>query len=394
MKTLYLECAMGAGGDRLMAALLELYPDPSGFLRQFGALGIPGVEVSVQPCVTRGVRGTRISIAADGGNLELDLSYGYAQQSVRHEVGIEEMKQVIDRLSLPDPVRQNVRSVGGLIAGAESRTRNVSMDNLRFDEGEAMETAAYIIGVSLLLHELSPSRILSSPVCVGFGQVRRACGILPVPTPAAADILRGVPTRGGSIEGELCTPLGAALLKHFVSDFIPMPALRIERIGYGIGEGELEAVDCVRAMWGDDMEKADMVVELSCHLDDMTPEAVGFAMERLFDAGAAEAYVTPIQMKKDRPGVLLTCMCRPEQRDNLLRTLFRHTTALEIRELPCSRYLLHRSERVVETGCGLVRIKTASGWGVRREKAEYSDLARIARETGCSLAEAESLTQS
>ena len=177
---------------------------------------------------------------------------------------------------------------------------------------------------------------MASPVHVGCGQVRCAHGILPVPAPATAYILQGVPTYGGSVQGELCTPTGAALLKHFVQRFGSSPVMRVEKTGYGMGKKDFEAANCVRAMLGQTPEESTTIAQLACNLDDMTPEALGFAQERLWEAGALDVTTAPIGMKKNRPGVQLTCLCRLEDREKLVSVLFAHTTTLGVRESLCA----------------------------------------------------------
>lgn len=286
-----------------------------------------------------------------------------------------------------------------------------------------MDAVADITAFCLLLHELSPEQIMASPVRTGFGQVRCAHGILPVPAPAAAWILKGVPIYAGDIRGELCTPTGAALLKHFASGFGTLPRMAVEKIGIGCGKKDFPQANCVRAMLGETSETpgtsgtsdttgisgtspeaitlpgkaiidseasdaTDTVLELRCNLDDMTPEAVGFAMERLFEAGAADVYVIPLAMKKSRPGFLLSCMCAVELRDRIISLIFAHTTTLGIREYRCSRYILCRSEEAVHTPEGDVRYKMAKGYGTSRSKYEYDDLASLARKKNISLTQA------
>ena len=163
--------------------------------------------------------------------------------------------------------------------------------------------------------------------------------------------------------------------------------MKVEKVGYGMGRKDFPAANCVRAFWGETGDEQDDVLELCCNLDDMTPEAMGFAMERLLEAGALDVYTTPVGMKKNRPGILLSCMCKADRREEMLRQIFLHTTTLGIREYRCRRYILERSMRAVETKYGPVRVKRASGWGVQREKPEYEDLAKIAREQGTSLSE-------
>lgn len=407
MKTLYLECNMGAAGDMLAAALLELHPQPEEFVRRMNSLGIPGVEFSAQPAVKCGITGTHVSVTVHGeeeesqdvhlhhhdhhhdhehahdhdhehhdhGHHEHEHDHGH-----HHHAGMGDIRHILSHLDIPQDVREDAEEVYELIALAESHAHGRPVEEIHFHEVGTLDAVADVVAVCWLIHDLAPERILASPVHVGWGQVRCAHGILPVPAPATAHILRDVPTYGGSVEGELCTPTGAALLKHFAQSFGPSPVMRVEKIGYGMGKKDFEAANCLRAMLGETQEGRETIAQLCCNLDDMTPEALGFVQERLWEAGALDVTTTPVGMKKNRPGVLLTCMCRLEDRERLVSLLFRHTTTLGIRESQCSRYTLSRSQRSLETPWGPVRIKTSAGWGVTREKPEYEDLAKIARD--------------
>lgn len=407
MKTLYLECNMGAAGDMLAAALLELHPQPEEFVRRMNSLGIPGVEFSAQPAVKCGITGTHVSVTVHGEEEESqdvhlhhhdhhhDHEHAHDHDHEHHEhehhehdhghghhhhAGMGDIRHILSHLDIPQDVREDAEEVYEQIALAESHAHGRPVEEIHFHEVGALDAVADVVAVCWLVHDLAPEQILASPVHVGWGQVRCAHGILPVPAPATAHILRDVPTYGGSVEGELCTPTGAALLKHFAQSFGPSPVMRVEKIGYGMGKKDFEAANCLRAMLGETQEGRETIAQLCCNLDDMTPEALGFVQERLWEAGALDVTTTPVGMKKNRPGVLLTCMCRLEDRERLVSLLFRHTTTLGIRESQCSRYTLSRSQRSLETPWGPVRIKTSAGWGVTREKPEYEDLAKIARD--------------
>ena len=210
---------------------------------------------------------------------------------------------------------------------------------------------------------LNPERIIASPINVGSGQVHCAHGILPVPAPATAFILQGVPSYSNQINGELCTPTGAALLKHFVKSFGPMPTITTEQIGYGMGKKDFEAANCVRAIMGDTSQNYQSVVEFTCNLDDISAERIGFAIEQLFEAGAVEAYTIPVTMKKSRPGNLLCVMCFEENKQKVLEAIFKHTTTLGVRQNISQRYALDRTIETVQTEFGPVRIKKAEGFG-------------------------------
>lgn len=404
MRTIYLDCSMGAAGDMLMAALLELLPEKDTFLQKMQSLGLPGLEISAEPSVKCGITGTHMRVLIHGeeeGHPHEHAAEAHAHSHAdapeaahahvhvhpHHHTDLDELTHRISRLNVSEAVRSDILAVYQSIADAESRVHGVPVEQIHFHEVGSLDALADVTGVCLLMELLAPEQVLASPVHVGSGQVRCAHGILPVPAPATALLLEGIPIYGGSIRGELCTPTGAALLRRFVTRFGPLPPMRVEKTGYGMGTKDFEAANCVRAMLGQTEESAGHILELACNLDDMTPEAVGFAMEQLFAAGALDVYTTPIGMKKNRPGVLLTCMCREDDREAMLRTIFRHTSTLGVRVSVCDRYTLSRRQYAVQTPDGKIRVKESSGWGVLRRKAEFEDLARIARQTGKSIAE-------
>ena len=391
MKTLYLDCGMGAAGDMLTAALLELLPEPDAFVERLNALGIPGVHFARERAVRCGITGTRVCVTVHGEE-EHEHTHEHTHEHSHSSLhGIEHL--VRDHLQAPPAVKDDILAVYGLLAGAESSVHGVPVEQIHFHEVGTMDALADITAVCLLLHELRPDEILASPVRVGFGQVRCAHGILPVPAPATAALLTDVPIYGGAIEGELCTPTGAALLRRFVTRFGEMPVLRAQAIGYGMGKKDFPRANCVRAILGQTGEKQETVTELSCNVDDMTAEELAFAAERLFAGGALEVYTIPVGMKKSRPGTLLRVLCCAEDREKMLTLLFCHTTTIGVRETEVRRHVLARREERLDTPYGPVRRKVSTGWGVRREKYEYEDLARIAREQGVSLAEVRALLE-
>lgn len=301
------------------------------------------------------------------------------------------ISHIIEHLELPEEVKTDIVAVYRLIAEAESHVHGKTVEEIHFHEVGTADAIADIAGVCLLMHMIAPKKVIASPIHVGSGNVRCAHGILPVPAPATAFILQGLPIYSGVIKGELCTPTGAALLKHFVTEFKEMPVMRTAAIGYGMGKKDFERANCVRVLLGETEETGSEVTELFCNLDDMTPEAIGFVEEILFIAGALEVYTIPIGMKKSRPGILLTCMCRCNDKEKMVSLLFKHTTTLGIRESISKRYTLTRTMKEHETPYGVVREKVSEGYGVVRGKLEYEDLAKIAREQGMSLEDVKKL---
>ena len=306
---------------------------------------------------------------------------------------MDDIAHVIDGLALSETVRHNAMEVYQLIAAAESQAHGRPVSEIHFHEVGTMDAIADVTAVCQLMEILDVQRVLASPVHVGYGKVRCAHGVLPVPAPATAFILKDVPIYGGRIEGELCTPTGAALLKKFVSSFGEMPPMKVEKIGYGMGKKDFEVANCVRAMLAETVGDGDMIVELSCNLDDMTPERIGFAMDCLFEAGALEVYTIPLGMKKSRPGVMLCVICKEADKDKMVKLVFRHTTTLGIRENRSRRYTLKRNVKTFDSPYGDVRVKYSEGYDVSRKKFEYNDLARIARERGISVDEALKLVE-
>ena len=389
MKTLFLDCGMGAAGDMLTAALLELLPDPDRFMNEVNALGIPGVRTSAVRTEKCGITGTNIHVLVNGveeGHDDHDhTDHGHAH----HHHGMHEIQDIVDGLSLSATVKSNVMSVYRLIADAESEVHGMPVSEIHFHEVGAMDAITDIVSVCMLMERLEPDQVIVSPVNVGSGHVHCAHGILPVPAPATALLLRGIPMYSGSIDGELCTPTGAALLKFFATSYGDMPVMEVSSVGYGMGNKDFEAANCVRSLIGEtqDVEKTDKIIELCCNIDDMTAEETGFASEQLLAEGALDVFTIPIVMKKSRPGTLICVLCDDADRQNMISTMFRYTSTLGIRENKCGRYVLDRTVSKVQTAYGDIRRKDASGYGVKRSKYEYDDLARIAREQDLTISE-------
>ena len=415
MRTLYIECNMGAAGDMLMAALSELLPDPDGFIARMNALDLPGVRFERRKAEKCGVTGTHISVTVNGeeehshdhehhhGHDHAESEADHSQLSDpahdhdhnehthdhhhHHHSSLRDIHAVIDGLDLPEAVKADAKAVYMRIADAESEVHGHPVDQIHFHEVGALDAVADVVGVCALMHEIAPEQVAVSPVHVGSGQVRCAHGMLPVPAPATALLLKGVPVYGGAIRGELCTPTGAALLTHFADDFGAMPAMTLDRVGYGMGTKDFPWANCVRALLGETEETPDSAVELRCNLDDMTGEAIGFAVRRLREAGALDVWTQAIQMKKDRPGTLLCCLCPPEREAEFARLMLKHTTTIGVRGQTLRRYTLQREAVTLDTPYGPIRAKRSHGYGVDRTKPEFDDLAQIAEREGIAVGE-------
>ena len=432
MKTLYIECSMGAAGDMLMAALLELAADKEQILKQLNDLLPEKVAVTVEPSEKCGVTGSHVHVTVcgmeegvhdhvhdhghetghDGANHaghghtydhnhnhnhfhdhghhhdshDCEHNHGHHHDGhthAHHHSGISEIYALIDAMEVSEKVKTDAKAVYQLIAEAESKVHGKTMEDIHFHEVGTLDAVADVVGNCLLMEKIGAERIVVSPIHVGCGTVRCAHGLLPVPAPATALLLEELPIYGGEVEGELCTPTGAALLKYFGTSFEQMPAMTIEKIGYGMGTKDfVQRPNCVRVLLGDDGAAAGSskeVVELAANLDDMTGEELGFAMEVLFEEGALDVYFEQIIMKKSRPAVKLVCMCRPEEKEKFAKLILKHTATIGVRAYSLERFTLARSIEKRQTPYGEIDVKVCSGYGITREKAEYEQVAEIAR---------------
>lgn len=384
MKALYFDLSMGAAGDMLAAALLDLLDEPEGFVKEFNALGIPRVEMRLEDGESRGICGRRMRIIADGVDEGEETAHSEGR---RHgHSTLNSIADIVGDLELSEKVRDDILAVYGSIAEAEAKVHGRPVPEVHFHEVGALDAVADVTAVCMLMDRLGADAVYASPVHVGSGTVRCAHGVLPVPAPATAELLKGIPSYGGDVRGELCTPTGAALLRRFVRSFGAQPLMAVLKIGNGLGAKEFESPNCLRVFYGDveDSQKG-FVCEICCNLDDMTGEAVGFVLELLMERGALDAFTVPINMKKSRPGILLCCVCRVEDKERMAGLLLRHTSTLGVRLNVLERVTLDREFETLSTPCGDVRIKSSGN----RWKAEYEDLAQIAKTGDWTFSEAE-----
>lgn len=413
MKTLYLDLNMGASGDMLMGALYELIEDQAGFLEKINSLKDLGVVVKARPDIKAGIAGTKMDVIIHGQeeeSIDVDIRTHHDHdhhhyhnhnhdhdhhhdhdhdhhQGHHHHSTLGSVSEIIRSMDLDEKVQADAIGVYEILAQAEAQAHNMPVDQVHFHEVGSLDAIYDIVGVSLLINSLGLEKILASPVHLGSGFVKCAHGLMPVPAPATANILAGVPVYQGSIQGELCTPTGAALVKYFVDDFGPMPMMEIEKIGYGMGTKNFEAANAIRALLGTSEDESDgeKLVQLETSLDDITGEEVGFLYEVLFSKGALEVYSTNILMKKSRPGILLTVLVEEDKKDLILREIFKHSPTIGVKEFALKRHKLDRQEVLVETSFGRVRKKVSKGFGTEKFKYEYEDLRDLSLENDLSL---------
>ncbi len=363
MKLLYLECGMGADEKMLLAALYELLEDKGRFLQTMNSLGLPCVHLEAESAVACGVAGTRMCATGTGAGAGVRL---------------EQVLEQIDCFPLPEEVLEHIRKVYQALALVSG-----GPEAFLGQAGEPMALVS-VAGVCYALSLLKPDRITASPVHVGSGM---AYGV-PVPAPETAALLTGVPICGDTVQGELCTPAGAALLVHFVQRFGPLPMMAADRVGCGISGKTQAQAGCLRAFLGQAVEEVNSeIAELVCSIDDMSPEAVSSACASLLELGAVDVYTVSGTMKKDRPGFILTVLCRAEYKEEMAQYIMGLTTASGIRVRRCRKYFPSSNLGKVETKWGTIRLKLTEGLGMFYAKPNQDDVIALAQTNGVSCQE-------
>ena len=383
MKTLYIECNMGAAGDMLLASLAELTGGVNACEDKLNSLGIPNVTYNFEKSVKCGIEGTHAHVVVNGVEEDEHMHehehHHEGEHHHHHHTHMSDIENIINGLNVSGKVKADALAVYGLIAEAESKAHGKPVSDIHFHEVGTMDAVADIVGVCVLLEQINPDRIVVSPLATGFGQVRCAHGILPVPAPATASIVEGIPTYSGNVEGELLTPTGAALLKHFADSFGSRPVMAISKTGYGMGKKDFEKANMLRTFIGEEQTADDdKVIEMSCNVDDMTGEEIGYATGIFLNSGALDVFTTPVYMKKNRPGILITCIVKPEDKEKFAKLIFEHTTTIGIRYTAMDRFRLERHGEKVMTKYGEVSVKVSEGFGVTKIKPEYDDVSGIA----------------
>jgi uncharacterized protein (TIGR00299 family) protein len=379
VRSLYYDCFAGIAGDMHLGALLDLGVKEGDLRAELEKLGVPGWDLSVLKTLRGGIAATRVEV----------LTFGRDPPD-RH---LADILAILDASGLPRAVKARAGAVFHRLAEAEGAVHGIPAEAVHFHEVGALDALVDIVGAAIALERLAPSRILCSTVELGSGRVSCAHGTLPVPAPAVEALLRGVPTRRGGVPFEATTPTGAAILSSLVDRYTDTPSLVVTAVGYGAGrrEGPIPNVLRVLLAEGPDPEEPGATDEglpealtlLECNIDDMSPELYEHVLALLFDRGARDAWLTPLIMKKGRPGTQIGVLCTEELAAPLTRTLLTETTTLGVRRQPVTRAALPRVAREVETEYGPVPVKVALQDGrPLKAKPEYEACRRIARERG------------
>ncbi len=348
MKTLYFDCFAGASGDMILGALVAAGVEP-GFLREeLSLLRVEGFSIDFETVNRSG------------------LSATYARVDTVHEHKhrhLSDIKQIIEGSGLPESVKQRAVQIFTRLAEAEARVHNEPVDHVHFHEVGALDAIVDVVGAAICFDALQIDRFICSPIHVGSGMVKMAHGQFPIPPPAVTELLKGVPFYATDIKGELLTPTGAAIITTVCHEYGPIPQMSTEATGYGAGTREYQDFpNVLRVLLGETEDTSatdERLWMLETNLDDASPQIVGHVMDRVLELGALDCFFTPVQMKKNRPGVLLSALCRRKEKDAVMKLLFMETTTLGVRSYEVTRRALQRSIVRVETQYGPIDVKVA-----------------------------------
>ena len=383
MKTLYFDCFAGASGDMILGAMVSAGVDPNVLSQQLSLLNVQGFGVRFETVERAGLSATHAIVVT------------VHQHQHRH---LKDILAIISNAHLSNAVKARATKIFTRLGEAEARVHNQPIEKVHFHEVGALDAIVDVVGAAICFELLGIERFVSSPLHVGSGFVQIEHGRFPVPPPAVADLLKGVPFYSTDINGELLTPTGAAIITTVSEHYGPMPSMRCDSIGYGAGTREYESFPNALRVFVGDSESAESQIEkllmIETNIDDLSPQVLGHVMDRAFELGALDCYFTSVQMKKNRPGVLLSILSNPDSKQKLMELVFSETTTLGVRTYEVERRALERSVLRVETQYGPIDVKVARLNGhVVNEMPEFEQCRRIARESGVPLKRVEEATR-
>jgi uncharacterized protein (TIGR00299 family) protein len=380
MKAAYFDCFSGASGDMILGSLIDAGLALEQLKADLAKLHLSHYDLLIETAVRKGIAGTKAVVV-------IDRDHHHYSRHVHH------IEEIIGRSDLAETVKRKSIEVFRRLAEAEAKVHRTSVDRIHFHEVGAMDAIIDVVGAMAGLAALGIERVFCSPLNVGAGTVECAHGTLPVPAPAAAELIRGKPFYSSGVLGELLTPTGAAILSTVSSDFGPLPAMTLDSIGYGVGSAELPIPNLLRVFIGEIPDdslgwQSDSVVILETNIDDMNPQFYDYVFGRALDMGAHDVFLTPVQMKKNRPGTLLTVVCAPHRLETFSDFLMTETTAIGLRWRLEHRFKARKTIKEVETRYGVIRCKVSEGpRGIINISPEYEDCKRAALERNIPLKE-------
>ena len=381
MRIVYYDCFAGISGDMNLGAMIDLGVDANYLKHELEKLNIEGFHLKIEPDIRRGISGTKATVVIENPDNE-------KHRHLRH------VEEIVNNSTLSDKVKATALAIFNRIAIAEAKVHNIEIQKVHFHEVGALDSIADIVGAAICLDALKVDKVLSAPIQLGGGTVKCAHGIMPVPAPATALIVEGLPVKTGLVQHEATTPTGAAILAQIVDEFTDQINFPITKTAYGIGQRDVsEVANVLRVYLSETKEEmTDVTIEtatvLECNIDDMNPEQYGYLMDLLFDAGANDVWITPIIMKKTRPAATLSVLCQPSKTIAMKTILFEQAKTIGLREYPVQKSMLRREEKTVQTAFGNVRIKESYFNGKKvRVKPEFDDCRKLALQHGISIEE-------
>ncbi|MBI2458502.1 MAG: nickel pincer cofactor biosynthesis protein LarC [candidate division NC10 bacterium] len=372
MRIGYFDCWSGVSGDMILGALVDAGLELERLQAAISGLGVPGIQLAAEQMKRGAFVGTKVHVRTE-------------EQGHSHR-RLPDIEAILDRANLPEPVRADARRIFRRLAEAEATVHGTTPDRIHFHEVGALDALADVVGAAWGIRQLGLARIHVSPINLGSGFIQAAHGKMPVPAPGTAALLTGVPAYGSEIPVELTTPTGAAILTTLAATYGPMPAMTIRRVAYGAGHHDLkEQPNLLRLIIGElsgDLDR-DQVTVLEATIDDMNPQFFEPLMDRLFEAGALDVFLSPVIMKKSRPGTTLTVLAEPAIADQLAALILTHSSTFGVRAHTATRWKLFRDFITVSTTHGSVRVKRGwSGDRITILSPEYEDCRRVSQATG------------
>jgi len=392
-KIIFIEPFAGISGDMFLGAFLDLGLSLKTLENRLGLLPLTGCRLAARRVAKSGISATQFEVLSETHDHEAHPGHAHHDHA-HHERTFREIRRMIGESSLSPWVKEKATAAFAKLAAAEGRIHDRDPEEVHFHEIGALDSIVDIVGAMIAVEEYLPATIVCAPVNVGQGTLECRHGVYPAPAPAALELLRGIPIYSDALRGELTTPTGAALLATLVDRFAERPLMKVRAVGYGAGTRDLpHAANVLRVTVGEapppaEARTGEAVTVIEAAVDDMNPQLCGHLFDRLLAAGALDVYLTPVQMKKNRPGVELTVLCASEKAHDLCRLILAETTTLGIRYRPERRWTLERHFETVATPFGQVRIKIGLLDGERVNFApEYEDCRRLAAESGRPLKE-------
>lgn len=398
MKVLYFDCSSGISGNMTLGALMELVDDPDYLQKELKKVHVDGYHLHVSKTKKNGITGTYVDVHLEADHYhhhDHDHEHEHHHHDHKHHHdhhhhdhrNLFDVNKIIDEADIDLKAKELAKKIFLKVALAESKVHNETLENVHFHEVGAIDSIVDIIGTAILITKIAPDKIMSSVVNDGHGFIQCAHGMISVPVPATSEIFAAsdVMFRQIDIDTELVTPTGAAIIAQLAQSFGTMPAMKVNKIGWGCGTKDLKIPNVLKVLCGTIEENQDEILVIETNIDDCSGEILGFTMEQLFAQGALDVFFTPIFMKKNRPAYRLSIACHPQQLKAMQDVIFKHTTSIGLRYRREQRTILNRQNTAVMTPFGEVRGKVIDFDGSRYVYPEYEDVKAIAQKQGLSI---------